>query len=314
MNQLFVGIDISKDRLDVHIQPTEERFSLAHEEAGVAELVRRLQGLAPQLVVMEATGGYETTVAAALASAGLPVAVINPRQIRDYARATGQLAKTDRLDARVIALFAAAVRPAVRPAVRSLPDDQAQQLGEMTARRRQLVEMLGAEMNRRRLVRDPRLRERLRAHITWLEQALREVDDDLRRLVRGSVLWRETDDLLRSAPGIGPVTSCTLIADLPELGHLDRRRIAALVGVAPFNRDSGTMRGRRLVSGGRAPVRTVLYMATLVAIRHNPTIAAFYKRLRAGGRPGKVALVAAMRKLLTILNAIVRERRPWQPA
>jgi transposase len=310
MNQLFVGIDISKDRLDVHIQPMEERFSLAHDEVGVAELVRRLQGLTPQLVVMEATGGYETTVAAALGSAGLPVAVVNPRQIRDYARATGQLAKTDRLDARVIALFAAAVRPAVRP----LPDEQAQQLGEVTARRRQLVDMLGAEMNRRRLVRDQRLRNRLNAHITWLEQALREVDDDLRRLVRSSVLWRETDDLLRSAPGIGPVTSCTLIADLPELGHLDRRRIAALVGVAPFNRDSGTMRGRRIVSGGRASVRTVLYMATLTAIRHNPVIAAFYQRLRAGGRPGKVALVAAMRKLLTILNAIVRERRPWQPA
>jgi transposase len=310
MNQLFVGIDISKDRLDVHIQRTEDHFSLAHDEAGIADLVRRLQGLAPQLVVMEATGGYETTVAAALASAGLPVAVVNPRQIRDYARATGQLAKTDRLDARVIALFAAAVRPPVRP----LPDAQAQQLGEVTARRRQLVDMLGAEINRRRLLRDPRLRERLNAHIAWLEQALREVDDDLRRLVRASALWRETDDLLRSAPGIGPVTSCTLIADLSELGHLDRRRIAALVGVAPFNRDSGTMRGRRLVSGGRAPVRTVLYMATLVAIRHNPTIAAFYQRLRTGGRPGKVALVAAMRKLLTILNAIVRERRPWQPA
>lgn len=310
MNQLFVGIDISKDRLDVHIQPTEERFSLAHDEAGVTELVRRLQGLRPQLVVMEATGGYETTVAAALGSAGLPVVVVNPRQIRDYARATGQLAKTDRLDARVIALFAAAVRPAVRP----LPDAEARQLGEVTTRRRQLVDMLGAEVNRRRLVHDQRLRERLNAHIAWLEQALREVDDDLRRLVRSSVLWRETDDLLRSAPGIGPVTSCTLIADLPELGHLDRRRIAALVGVAPFNRDSGTMRGRRIVSGGRASVRTVLYMATLTAIRHNPVIATFYQRLRAGGRPGKVALVAAMRKLLTILNAIVRERRPWQPA
>ena len=310
MNQFFVGIDISKDRLDVHIQPTQEDVSLAHDEAGVAELVRRLQGLTPQLVVMEATGGYESPVAAALGTAGVPVAVVNPRQIRDYARATGQLAKTDRLDARIIALFAATVRPPVRP----LPDAQAQQLGEVTARRRQLIDMLGAEVNRRRLLRDERLRERLNAHIAWLEEAVREVDDDLRRLVRASALWRETDDLLRSAPGIGPVTSCTLIAELPELGHLDRRRIAALVGVAPFNRDSGTMRGRRLVSGGRAQVRTVLYMATLVAVRRNPVIAAFYQRLRAGGRPGKVALVAAMRKFLTILNAIVRERRPWQPA
>lgn len=310
MNQLFVGIDISKDCLDVHIQPTEETFSLAHDEAGVAELVRRVQGLAPQLVVMEATGGYETTVAAALGSAGLPVAVVNPRQIRDYARATGQRAKTDRLDARVIALFAAAVRPAVRP----LPDEQAPHLGEVIARRRQLVDMLGAEINRRRMVRDQRLRERLNAHIAWLEQALREVNDDLRQLVRDSALWRETDDLLRSAPGIGKVTPCTLIADLPELGHLDRRRIAALVGVAPLSRDSGTMRGRRIVSGGRAPVRTVLYMATLSAIRYNPAIAAFYQRLRAGGRPGKVAVVAAMRKLLTILNAMIRDGRPWQPA
>jgi transposase len=310
MNQLFVGIDISKDRLDVHIQPTEERFSLPHDEAGMAEVVRRLQGVAPQLVAMEATGGYEIGLAAALGSAGLPVAVVNPRQIRDYARATGQVAKTDRLDARVIALFAGAVRPVVRP----LPDEQAQQLGEVIARRRQLVDMLVAETNRRRMVRAPRLRERLNAHITWLEQAVREVDDDLRRLVRSSVLWRETDDLLRSAPGIGEVTSCTLIADLPELGHLDRRRIAALVGVAPFNRDSGTLRGRRMVSGGRASVRAVLYMATLSAIRYNPTIAAFYQRLRTPGRPGKVAVVAAMRKLLTILNAIVRERQPWQPA
>src|SRR5687767_11110913 len=204
MNQLFVGIDISKDRLDVHIQPTEERFSLPHDEGGVAEVVKRLQGIAPQLVAMEATGGYETGLAAALGSAGLPVAVVNPRQIRDYARATGPDAKTDRLGARVIARFAGAVRRTVRP----VPDDEAQQLGEVIARRRQLVDMLVAETNRRRMVRAPRLRERLNAHITWLEQAVREVDDDLRRLVRSSTLWRETDDLLRSAPGIGEVTAC----------------------------------------------------------------------------------------------------------
>lgn len=310
MNPLFVGIDISKDRLDVHMHPTGECFSLAHDEAGVAEVVRRVQGVGPQLVAMEATGGYEIRVAAARGSAGLPVVVVNARQIRDYARATGQIAKTDRLDARVIALFGEAVRPAVRP----LPDEQAQQLGEVIARRRQRVDMLGAETNRRRMMRDRRLRERLNAHITWLEQALGEVDEDLRGLVRGSVLWRETDDLLRSAPGLGEVTSFTLIADVPELGHLDRRRIAALIGVAPMNRDSGTLRGRRMVSGGRAPGRAVLYLATLSAIRYHPTIAAFYQRLRAAGRPGKVAVVAAMRKLLTRLNAIVRERRPWQPA
>jgi len=309
-HSLFVGIDVAKDRLDVHLRPTGETFSIGHDAAGLVALTERLVPCAPAIVVLEATGGYEVPVAAALASARLPIAVVNPRQIRDFARATGPLAKTDALDARVIARFAEAVRPVARP----LPDAQAQVLGEFVARRRQLVEMLGAETNRRRLVRDPQLQRRIAVHIRWLERALRELETDLHDTIRSSPVWREAEDLLRSVPGIGPVTAFTLIADLPELGRLTRRKIAALVGVAPFNRDSGTLRGRRMVTGGRAPVRRVLYMATITAIRRNPAIAAFYQRLRAAGRPAKVALTAAMRKLLTILNAILRDHRSWQRA
>lgn len=305
----FVGIDVSKAYLDIHVRPTGEIFRLSHDEPGLATLIERVRPLAPTVVVLEATGGYEVTVAAALAGAGLPVAVVNPRQIRAFARATGQLAKTDTLDARVIALFAEAVRPASRP----VPDDQAQALGELIARRRQLVEMLGAEHNRRRVLRDRRVQDHLEAHIAWLEAALRGLDHDLTPLIRSSPVWREADDLLRSVPGIGPITAGTLIADLPELGHLDRRRIAALAGLAPIARDSGAFRGRRMIAGGRAPIRRVLYMATLTAIKHNPAIRAFHHRLVAAGRPGKVALTAAMRKLLTILNALLRDRRPWQP-
>jgi transposase len=262
------------------------------------------------VLVLEATAGYEVTVAATLASAALPVAVVNPRQVRDFARATGQLAKTDTLDARVLALFAEAVRPAARP----VPDAQAAALGELIARRRQLVDMLGAEHNRRRLLRDRRLQRHLEAHIAWLEEALRRLDHDLTTLIRSTPVWRETDDLLRSVPGIGPVTAGTLIADLPERGRLDRRRIAALAGLAPIARDSGAFRGRRMIMGGRAHIRRVLYMATLTAITHNPVIRAFHQRRVAAGRPGKVALTAAMRKLLTILNAMLRDRRPWHPA
>jgi transposase len=306
----FVGIDVAKARLDVHLRPSGEGFSVEHTERGLATLTEQLTALAPTLIALEATGGYEVTVAAALASARLPVAVVNPRQIRDFARATGHLAKTDALDARVIALFAEAVRPAARP----LPDPQADALGELVARRRQLVDMLGAETNRRRLVRDPQLQRRIAAHIQWLERALHDLETDLHDAIRASAVWRASEDLLRSVPGIGPITAFTLIADLPELGTLDRRQIAALVGVAPFNRDSGTLRGRRMVTGGRASVRCVLYMATLTAIRRNPALVTFYQRLRTAGRPPKVALTASMRKLLTILNAILRDRRPWQPA
>jgi transposase len=308
MERSFVGIDVAKQQLDVHLRPTDESFRLGRDDAGLTALVERLQRLAPVLVVLEATGGYEITVAAALGSAGLPVAVVNPRQIRHFARATGTLAKTDALDARVIALFAEAIQPVARP----LPSAAAQALAERVARRRQLNEMLGAERNRHQQVRDPRLQRRIATHIRWLTQALADLEAELDDNIRSSPLWRATDNLLQSVPGIGDVTAYTLIADLPELGRLDRRKIAALVGIAPINRDSGTLRGRRMIGGGRPMVRCVLYMATLTAVRFNPVIALFYQRLIAAGRPKKVALTAAMRKLLTILNAILRDQRPWQ--
>ena len=309
MERIFVGIDIAKDQVDVHVHPTDERFQLSRTDAGLAELVARLQPLGPQLVVLEATGGYEIPVAAVLASAGVPVAVVNPRQIRDYARATGQLAKTDALDARLLALFAEAVQPEVRP----LPTPEAQALGDLVTRRRQLVDMLGAERNRHHQARDLRLQRRIATHIRWLTKALAEIEADLATRIRSSPIWRERDNLLRSVPGVGDITAYTLIADLPELGHLDRRKIAALVGIAPFNRESGHWRGRRMIAGGRPAVRSVLYMATLTAVRFNPAIAHFYQRLTVAGRPKKVALTAAMRKLLTILNAMLRDQRPWLP-
>ena len=310
MERIFVGLDVSKNRLDVHVRPAGESFTLAYDEAGLVTLVTRLSALRPALIVLEATGGYEAAVAAALANAGLPVAVVNPRQIRDFARATGQLAKTDALDARVTAWFAETVQPAARP----LATEQAQVLGELVARRRQLVEMVGAEMNRRRQVRDRGLHTRITAHVTWLTRAIEELEGDIQRLIRSSPVWRETEDLLTSAPGIGDITAHALIAELPELGQLNRRRIAALVGIAPFNRDSGLWRGRRMIRGGRPAVRRALYMATMVAIRHNPPITDVYRRLTRAGRPKKVAIIAAMRKLVTILNAMLRDQRRWQPA
>jgi transposase len=302
----FVGIDVAQARLEVAVWPTGEGWEVSQDTGGTATLVERLQALQPQLVVLEATGGWEVPVVAALAAAGLPVAVVNPRQVRDFARATGKLAKTDRLDARVLAQFAQAIRPSPRP----LPDAQAQELGALLARRRQMVEMLTMERNRLRTAL-ARVRPRLQAHITWLEQELQQVDQDLHHLLRASPLWREKDDLLRGVPGIGRVLSLTLLAELPELGTLDRRQIAALVGVAPFHRDSGTLRGKRSIWGGRAPVRAALYMATLVATRHNPVLRAFYQRLLRAGKPKKVAVVACMRKLLIILNAMLRHRTPW---
>jgi len=310
MDQLFVGIDVSPDQLEVHVRPTAESWRVAADEAGIGALVERLRVVGATLIVLEATGGYETLVAVALAEAGLPLAIVNPRQIRDFARAPGQLAKPDALDAHIIAAFAEAVRPPGRP----VPDEQTRALSELVARRRQLVEMLGAELNRRRVTRQPALRKQLDRHIAWLQEALARLDQDLRRLIRATPVWRETEDLLRSVPGVGNVTAFTLIAELPELGVLNRRAIAALVGVAPFARDSGTLRGRRMIIGGRAAVRRTLYMATLTAIRRNPAITAFYGRLRGTGHPPKVALTAALRKLLVMLNAILRDRRPWQPA
>lgn len=309
MHGLFVGIDGAKDTREVHERPSGEGLRVANDERGLRELIARWAEQTPALIVLEATGGYEVVVAATLTSAGLPVAVVNPRQVRDFARATGQLAKTDALDAAIIARFADAVRPPVRP----VATGTAQALGELVARRRQLVDMLGAERNRQAQMRDRQVQRQLGAHVKWLIKALTDLDRDLNDTIRSSPVWRETDELLRSVPGIGPVTAQTLIAEVPELGHLGRHKIAALMGVAPLNRDSGAFRGRRMIGGGRASVRRVLYMAALVAVRYNPRIAVFYTRLTTAGRPKKVALVAAMRKLLTILNAIVRDHRPWHP-
>jgi len=306
----FVGIDVAKDRLDVHIRPGGEVFMVARNGSGLALLVERLQTLAPALVVLEATGGYETVVASALAAAQLPLAVVNPRQIRDFARATGKLAKTDRLDAAAIAHFAEAVRPPARPVATA----EAQALGELVARRRQVIEMIIAERNRRRMASQRRVIRAIKRHLALLQAELSELEGDIDGAIRNSPAWQADADLLASVPGVGKATLRTLIAELPELGHLNRRKIAALVGVAPVNRDSGTMRGRRTIAGGRPAVRTALYMAALVASRANPVIAAHYTKLRTAGKTGKQALVACIRKLVVILNAILRDRKPWIPA
>lgn len=302
----YIGSAVAKAQLDIAVRPRGEQWTAPHDEAGLRTLVARLQALRPTLVVLEATGGREIPLVAALAEAALPVAVVNPRQVRDFARAIGQLAKTDALDAQVLARFAEVVHPTPRP----LPDVQVQELSALLTRRRQLVAMLTAERQRLDTAR-PAVRRHIQRHVAWLEQELADLDRTLRDAVQASPLWREREDLLRSAPGIGPTTAFTLVADLPELGRLDRKAIAALVGVAPLTCESGTLRGRRSVWGGRARVRTALYMATLVATCHNPVIRAFYQRLCAAGKPKKVALVACMRKLLTILNAMVRHRTPW---
>ena len=306
----FVGIDVSKDRLDVHVRPSGESFVVGRHGEGLATLVERLQALAPDLVVMEATGGYETVVASAVGAAHLPLAVVNPRQIRDFARATGKLAKTDRLDAAAIAHFAEAVRPPARP----IADAEAQLLGELVARRRQVIEMIVAERNRRRMATQRRVVRAIERHLALLQSELSELEQDIDGAIRKSPAWQADADLLTSVPGIGKATLRTLIAELPELGRLTRRKIAALVGVAPINRDSGMRRGRRTIAGGRPAVRTALYMAALVASRRNPVIAPYYDKLRAAGKTGEQALVACMRKLVVILNAILRDRKPWQPA
>lgn len=307
---MFVGIDVSKDRLDVHLRPTGETFAVTRDGQGLEQLTTRLGTVAPELVVLEATGGFEITVAAALAAAGLPLAVVNPAQVRAFARAVGRLAKTDRLDSEVIARFAEQVRPAPRPVATA----QVQALAELVARRRQLVEMIGMESNRRRQARSSKVLKGLERTLAALQAALAELDREIDDQVRGSPVWRATENLLTSVPGIGLITARTLIAELPELGRIDRRSIAALVGVAPVNRDSGAKRGHRAIAGGRSAVRNVLYMAALAAIRWNPTIRELYARLRHRGRPAKAALVAAMRKLLTILNAMLRDQKPWQSA
>jgi len=304
---VFVGVDVSKAELVTALRPSDEVWTVPNDEAGVQELLRRLRLHRPTLVVIEATGGYERGIVAALASAGVPLVVANPRQVRDFARSTGQLAKTDRIDARILALFAERVRPEPRP----LPDAATRTLDALLTRRRQILEMLTAERNRLEHA-VPAVRRDLLQHIRWLERRLRDVDHDLDRTIQSSPVWRAKDDLLRSIPGVAPVTSRTLIGDLPELGALNRKQIAALVGVAPLARDSGTLKGKRLVGGGRAPVRAVLYMAALVASRCNPVIKAFYQRLVAAGKPKKVALTACMRKLLTILNAMLKTNTAWR--
>ncbi len=305
----FVGIDVAKAALDVAVRPAGERWSAPNDEVGISALVARLRPLAPTLIVLEATGGFETATVAAVAAAGLAVVVANPRQVRDFARATGQLAKTDVLDAQVLALFAERVRPEPRP----LPDAAVQALDALLTRRRQLLEMLTAEKNRLGFATAAAVRRDITQHIHWLERRLRDVDGDLEQAIHASPVWRAKEDLLRSVPGVGPVVSRTLLGELPELGTLTHKQIAALVGVAPRACDSGTLRGKRMVWGGRAPVRAALYMAALVAARRNPVIRTFYARLRAAGKPAKVALVACMRKLLTILNAMLRTGTPWRP-
>ncbi|MBV9110618.1 MAG: IS110 family transposase [Gemmatimonadetes bacterium] len=310
---MFVGIDVAKAELVVAMRPSGAPWTVANDEAGRQLLVERLLALRPQVLVLEATGGYELPAVAALVAAGLPVVVVNPRQVRDFARSTGQLAKTDRLDAAVLALFAERVQPPVR----ALPDAATQALDALVARRRQLVEMLVAEQNRLGMARargDRPVTVSIQQTITFLTRQLATTDRDLGTMIRESPVWRARDALLQSVPGIGPVVARTLLAALPELGHLNRRAIAKLAGVAPLNRDSGTWRGRRTIHGGRASVRAAVYMAALVASRHNTVLRAFYRRLLATGKPKKLVLVACMRKLLTILNTMVRTQQPWSPS
>jgi transposase len=304
--EVFVGLDVSKDRLDGATRQGET-FAVANDPPGHAELVRRLQPLGVTLLVLEATGGLELPVAAALAAAGIPVAVVNPRQARDFAKASGRLAKNDAIDAAALAHFAEALRPQARP----LPGAQQRALDALLGRRRQLVEMLTMERNRLGGCADGRVAADLRAHVAWLERRLGRADDELARAVRGSPLWRAKDDLLQSIPGIGPVASRTLLAAVPELGAVTGRQAAALVGVAPLDDDSGRRRGHRRVAGGRAEVRAVLYMAALTARRRNPVLRAFADRLRAAGKPAKVILTAVARKLVVIANALLRGGQPW---
>lgn len=304
---MFVGIDVSKASLDVAVRPEGTTFQLSNDEGGIADCVSRLQGLKPQLVVVEATGGFETALVAAAAIAQLPIVVVNPKQVRHFAKAIGRLAKTDSIDAEVIARFAEAVRPEVRP----IQDEASERLTALLSRRRQVLEMIVAEKNRLAATREKHVRQRITYHLHFLKQELGELDEDLDVEVRSSPAWREKDDLLRSVPGVGRVLARTLLAELPELGQLDRKRIAALVGVAPMNNESGSMQGHRRIQGGRAHVRTALYMAALVGSRFNPRLKRFYDSLRASGKSGKVALVACMRKLLVILNALVRNGQRW---
>jgi len=303
----FVGIDVAKTRLDIAVRPTDQRWQVDYTEKGIRELVEQIAELHPTLVLLEASGGLELPMVTALAIANLPVVVVNPRQVRDFARATGKLAKTDSLDAMVLAHFAEVIRPLPR----SLPDTETQALTTLVTRRNQVMGMLVAEKNRLYTSRPP-IRQRIQLHIDWLEKELDEIDQDLKETLRNSPVWRDKENLLRTVPGVGPQLAVSIVAYLPELGTLDRKHIAALVGVAPFNRDSGAFRGKRAVWGGRSHIRAALYMSALVASRHNPVISTFYQRLLAAGKAKKVALTACMRKLLVILNAILKHRCSWQ--
>ena len=310
MEPVFVGIDVSKDRLDVHVRPGGEVFVVSRDGRGLEELVGRLQELGPTLVAVEATGGFETIVAAAVAGAALPLAVVNPAQVRHFAQAVGKRAKTDPIDAGVIAHFAEAVRPVPR----TLPDEAARLLAELVGRRRQIIDMIVAERQREKRATNVRVRKSLARHLAMLEKELDAIDQDINTLVRGSPLWRVKEDLLASVPGIGKTLARTLLAELPELGSLDRRHIASLAGLAPYTRQSGRWRGRSMIGGGRSAVRSASFMAALVASRHNPPLKDFYLRLICAGKPKMVALIAVARKLLTILNAILRDNQPWQSA
>jgi transposase len=306
---VYIGIDVSKAFLDIGVRPSREHWRSANNFEAMDPLVKKIKALQPALIVLEATGGFEVAVASALAAEGLPVAVVNPRQTRDFAKSLGRLAKTDRIDADDLAHFGEAIHPEPRP----LPDEAAQQLQAILVRRRQLLEMLVAEKNRLGLV-HPLVKASLQEHIAWLQRQLSGLDQDLHQRLLVSPIWREKENLLRSVKGVGPVTATTLLAELPELGTINRKQIAALVGVAPFNHDSGQMRGKRTIWGGRACVRNVLYMAALSASQHNLVIRPFYQRMVKAGKAKKVALVACMRKLLTILNAIMRSGQAWQPS
>jgi transposase len=303
---VFVGIDVSKDTLQVAVVPSGDQWTTSlHTPGALDQLVTRLVAVQPTTIVIEATGGYERALVAACAAAHVPVAVVNPRQVRAFAVALGHTAKTDAIDALVLAQFAARVQPAVRP----IADAETHALAALVARRRQLLDMLTAERQRLEQAATTAVRRSVRQHVRWLERRVSDVDDDIGSAIERSPVWRVHEDLLRSVPGVGPVVARTLLAELPELG---RRAIAALVGVAPFNRDSGRWRGRRIIAGGRASVRAVLYMAALAATRHNATLRAYYQRLRLAGKPAKVALVAVMRKLLTVINAMLKHQMPWQ--
>jgi len=306
--ECIVGIDVCKRTLEVVVRPEGSRWTVNNDEKGIGELAGALRRMKPTMVVLEATGGLEMPLVAALAQAKLPVVVVNPRQVRDFAKATGKLAKTDAIDAAVIAHFGDAVRPEIRP----IKDEKAQELSALLARRRQLVDMLTAEKNRLQTARK-RIRKDIQAHIAWLEKRLKDVDGDLSKSIKEIPAWRQKDEILQSTPGVGPVLSVTLLAALPELGSLNRREVAHLVGVAPLNRDSGQHQGKRCVWGGREEVRSVLYMSTLSAVRCNPVICAFYKRLMGAGKGHKVAMTACMRKLLVILNTMVKTGAAWRP-